>query len=348
MKGKKIITIVLALLLVLAAAGGAVFYFIFQNGSYVSDEKIRKEFAEAAKKYPEENPETNLSDEEQEAMREQINTGELPKVQSKMDGIYNVLLIGSDRRDDTWNGNSDCMILVTFNEHAKKIFLTSFMRDLYADIPGIGVRKLNAAFANGGGPLLVDTLESNYGVSIDNYVSVDFSSTANIIDLIGGVDVTVHPEEVVTANDYITCLCEEQDKNANDYYIPAEGLDHLNGIQALAFSRIRYVGNADFERTSRQREVLQGAFNSVKKMNILDLTGMIGDVMKIVKHNISTAKMFELITKVPEYLTYQIEEVRIPYDNEYTISNEILVPTDMNATITRLQNTIYTTQTAAE
>ena len=111
-------------------------------------------------------------------------------------GIYSVLLIGSDRRDDSWNGNSDTMILMTINQNVKKIFLVSFMRDMYADIPGVGVRKLNNAFAVGGASLLERTLETNYHVLADNYAVVDFENMEDIINLDGGVDIAVRPEEV--------------------------------------------------------------------------------------------------------------------------------------------------------
>src|SRR5699024_3112848 len=90
----------------------------------------------------------------------------------KDEGIYDLLLIGVDRRDDSWYGNSDVMILLTVNHDRQTVYMTSFLRDLAADIPGIGVRKLNAACANGGAKLLVETLEENYQVSVDNYAMV--------------------------------------------------------------------------------------------------------------------------------------------------------------------------------
>lgn len=82
---------------------------------------------------------------------------------SKKD-TYNILLLGVDRRDESWEGNSDVILLVTVNKEKKTVYLTSFLRDLYADIPGVGVRKLNAACANGGPELTVQTLEDNYQI----------------------------------------------------------------------------------------------------------------------------------------------------------------------------------------
>ena len=90
------------------------------------------------------------------------------------ENTYNILLVGSDRRDDSWNGNSDTMILVTVNYNTSKISMVSFMRDLGVDIPGNGTQKLNAAFAIGGISLLEETLKNNFRVRIDNYAAVDF------------------------------------------------------------------------------------------------------------------------------------------------------------------------------
>ena len=115
------------------------------------------------------------------------------------DGIYNLLLIGVDRRDDSWYGNSDTMVLVSFNDNKKQICLTSFLRDLVADIPQVGIRKLNAACAYGGPKLLTATMRDNYAVDIDNYAMVDFDSAESVIDALGGVDVKLSAEEAAYA-----------------------------------------------------------------------------------------------------------------------------------------------------
>lgn len=255
-------------------------------------------------------------------------------------GTYNLLLIGVDRRTDDWYGNSDAMILITVNHNVKKIFMTSFMRDLYADIPGHGVMKLNAAHAIGGGSLLVETLESNYDVVIDNYARVDFESMIGIVDLLGGVDIDVSEAEAKVANDYINSMCQSQEKNAEDYLITTSGMMHLDGMQAVAYSRIRYVGNSDYERTSRQREVLTELFGTIKEMSIEELTKLINEAMPFVTHNVDELTLLKLIAKSSDLMSYELVEERIPYDGLYTSKNEMLIP-DFNATIERLHETIY-------
>ena len=255
-------------------------------------------------------------------------------------GTYNLLLIGVDRRTDDWYGNSDAMILITVNHNVKKIFMTSFMRDLYADIPGHGVMKLNAAHAIGGGSLLVETLESNYDVVIDNYARVDFESMIGIVDLLGGVDIDVSEAEAKVANDYINSMCQSQEKNAEDYLITTSGMMHLDGMQAVAYSRIRYVGNSDYERTSRQREVLTELFGTIKEMSIEELTKLINEAMPFVTHNVDELTLLKLIAKSSDLMSYELVEERIPFDGLYTSKNEMLIP-DFNATIERLHETIY-------
>ena len=97
---------------------------------------------------------------------------------------YQVLLIGSDRRDGSWNGNSDVMILASLNRNKKTISFISFMRDTGVNVPNVGYGKLNCSFAKGGAKLLQSTLESNFQISIDNYIATDFVSMADIIDLL--------------------------------------------------------------------------------------------------------------------------------------------------------------------
>ena len=222
--------------------------------------------------------------------------------------VYNVLLIGSDRRNDSWNGNSDVMIVMSVNAGSKKLSLTSFMRDLYADIPGYGVHKLNYAYAAGGAKTLMETLEDNYELPIDNYAVVDFETMAKVVDLVGGVEIEVSDAECKVLNDYLTSM------NAADDYLPGGGSYVLNGNQAVAYMRIRYVGNNDYERTQRQRDVLGVIFASMQKLDAEQLTKLVDEILP----NVS----------------------RIPYDGLFTSQNEMLVP-DFAQTKERLHEELY-------
>lgn len=247
---------------------------------------------------------------------------------------YNLLLIGTDHRDDSWNGNSDVMILVTINQDSEEIILTSFMRDLYADIPGYGVHKLNYAFAVGGGDVLVQTLEDNYRLQIDNYAIVDFMDMANIVDLLGGVEITLSDEECVNLNSNLAQLGVPEEN-----YIYTGGTYLLDGYQAVAYMRIRYVGNSDYQRTQRQRDVLKEIFASLKERNAAELLTISAEIIAQIEHNIQPVEMIKLTAMLPQFTKYELSEERIPYDDLYYSQDEMLVP-DFEATIARLHETL--------
>ena len=269
-KGKKKsaktpLLIVVLVLLIIVFAGLCVFYFGLKHylgkTNYVDDSEVTINYGLLTADEDDVEGFTEmetLDSEAAAAFAKEVNVGQNIDIASNGD-VYNILLIGSDTRNG-WYGNSDSMILASINSQTKTIYMTSFMRDLYANIPNVGIRKLNSAYAVGGGPLLVSTIESNYRVDIDNYASVDFSSMANIIDLVGGVDLEVSTQEAGYINMYLDEQCGLQGLNASDYYVTGGGITHLNGNQAVGFARIRYTsrGNehSDYGRTSRQREIL--------------------------------------------------------------------------------------------
>jgi LCP family protein required for cell wall assembly len=254
-------------------------------------------------------------------------------VRAEGDSIENVLLIGTDHRDDSWNGNSDVMIVATINSDTEKIVLTSFMRDLYADIPGYGVHKLNYAFAVGGAETLEATLEDNYKLSIDHYAVVDFESMANIVDILGGVELTISDAECEMINGYLSSM------NASEDALPGGGTYVLNGNQAVAHMRDRYVGNNDYERTQRQRDVLTQLFGKLDELGAEELAGLSGELLTEVEHDYNALEIIALLARLPELADYELEENRIPYDDLYTSQGEMLVP-DFEETITRLHETI--------
>lgn len=277
--------------------------------------------------------ETETEEETEDGTEEEKERG---PVLPEEEAVYNLLLIGTDRRDENWNGNSDVMILATINMAAEKICLTSFMRDLYADIPENGVHKLNYAYAKGGPEMLVSTLESNYEIDIDNYAIVDFETMSELIDIVGGVEITVSDEEVPILNDYLTCMETDAEKD----HLKAGGTYKLNGMQAVAYMRIRFVGNNDYQRTQRQRDVLQALLGEMKDLDTGELLKIAGTSLLLVKHDIGMFQLLKLAGELPQYLGYDIEESRVPYDGLFTSQNEMLVP-DFEETIRKLHETIY-------
>lgn len=253
---------------------------------------------------------------------------------------YQVLLVGSDRRDDSWNGNSDVMILASINRNKKTISFISFMRDTGVNIPDVGYGKLNWAFAKGGSELLKSTLESNFQITIDNCVATDFIGMADIIDLFGGIDLDITADEVPVMNGYISEMANLRGLDAASYQLSAGGLQHLNGIQTVGYMRDRYVGNNDFQRTERQRIVLQKILEKAKTMSTLELLKVGSKAATLaIKQDFSAEQIASLAALALECKDYTVVMDRIPYDGLYTSNGENLDPVWAD-TISRLHATI--------
>ncbi len=260
--------------------------------------------------------------------------------------VTNILLIGTDARDAAAErGRSDSMILLSINSSAQQIYLTSFMRDAYVEIPGHGGAKLNAAYSLGGAELLMDTLEANYDISIDDYMSVSFTGFAGIIDAFGGVELTLSPEEAQAVNDILLSEVNELMGDARDAdFLQGGGTFVLNGKQALSYARIRYVGNADFERTSRQREVMTQLFSKVKTNLVTAVPELVSSAMPHIATNMSTGEMYGLSLRVPFAAGYSISQIQIPADGTWsndTVNGQSVLRVNFAENTRILQETVY-------
>lgn len=319
---------ILIFLFIVVIAIYTVWKTYYNKSHYIKDEDISIHYENDAENTDSNDKGADATLSQQDADKLEADLKELDHVKTPSStGIYNILLIGSDRRDTSWYGNSDSMILLSIDESKKTVHMTSFMRDLYVVIPNIGPRKLNSAYARGAGPLLVQTLEDNFKIDIHNYASVDFTSMSQIIDFVGGVDLELYQKEADHLNNSI----------GTNF---SAGMVHMNGQQALAFSRIRYVGYYDYERTSRQRRVLEQVVLKSRQLNLSQLNDLISKVLPLISHNIPETEVAQKLLKVPEWIQYNIIQDRVPYDGMYSYLGQDIVP-DYAATIERLHNNIY-------
>ena len=220
------------------------------------------------------------------------------------ENIVNILLIGQDAREGEGRARSDSMILVTFNKEKGTITMTSFLRDMYVRIPGYNDNKLNATYAAGGMELLNETLALNFGVEVDGNVEVDFSHFAEVIDLLGGVDMELRNDEAK----YINFKTERNELSA--------GMQHLDGEQALFYSRIRHLdADADFSRTNRQRKVINALIEKFRDTKLTTLLGLLDDLLPMVTTDLSNAEMIKYATELfPMLSGCQIISQRVPGD----------------------------------
>lgn len=218
--------------------------------------------------------------------------------------VVNILLLGQDRRGGTRNGLTDVMLLCSVNKETKTLTMTSFMRDLYLEIPGnYRADKLNMAYPIGGFKMIDAALEVNFGVKVDGNVEVDFRQFAKIIDSLGGVDIEISGAE----SNYLL---------KQGYYVKA-GMDHLNGAEALAYSRIRMIDN-DFNRTNRQRKVVTAIINQFKNASLGQITDTLVSVLRMITTDMTDAEiMGYAIELAPLLKDLQIKSQRIPADDTY-------------------------------
>ncbi|SUY45664.1 cell envelope-like transcriptional attenuator domain-containing protein [Clostridium putrefaciens] len=251
--------------------------------------------------------------------------------------IINIALFGLDKTSNDELGRSDATMVVTIDKKNDKLKMSSIMRDSYVDIDGHGKDKLNHAHAFGGPQLAIKTINKNYKLNIKDYVSVNFSNMEKLIDALGGVNVDVKREEVNEIN--ITTV-------GSPTSISRPGLQKLNGKQALAYSRIRHVGNGDFERTDRQRVVLNSMFEIIKTSGASQYPSIVAKLLPLVETSLSKTDIIKLGTGVLMDGKINIEQERFPVDGYFKDGGEIIkdvwyLPFDSKVTIKQMQDYIF-------
>jgi len=221
------------------------------------------------------------------------------------DNVVNILLIGEDRRDyETTRQRADVMILMTFNITRNTVTMTSFMRDQYVQIPGYKPNKLNASYAFGGMKVLNETLKKNYGVLVDGNVKVDFVGFQKVIDMLGGVEITLTEAEA----EYM---------NANHGYTFTEGTRRLTGSQALNYVRIRKL-DSDYKRAERQRKVINSLIKEFKNLSVSEMLSVMDDLLPLVSTNMSKNTLVSYAKKLfPMLSSAQLNTLRIPVDGTF-------------------------------
>ncbi|MGL5506585.1 MAG: LCP family protein, partial [Paraclostridium sp.] len=173
------------------------------------------------------------------------------------DKKINIALFGLDRRNEKEKARSDSIMIASIDINKQNIELVSLLRDTLVEIDGYGKDKLNHAYAYGGAPLAIQTINDNFDLNIDKYIAVDFFSLAKVIDILGGVEVELKDYEAKQINNNLVELNSIEGLSEGSDYISGKGIKNLNGRQAVAYSRIRKEGNGDYQRTERQRNILK-------------------------------------------------------------------------------------------
>lgn len=234
------------------------------------------------------------------------------------EGVTNILLIGSDSRTQGDEGRSDAMILLSVSKKTKTIHMTSLLRDMYVEIPGHDGNRLNAAYSFGGPELLIQTIKQNLDIEVNRYVVVNFQAFANLVDAAEGVELELSNEEVQWVNAYLNEYNMLRDMPIDTDYLDGalSGIIHLNGPQALAYSRNRYIGT-DFGRTERQRKVLSEVIKKLPLAAVKNPLELIDGLFPNLTTNLTKSECLRLSLLAGKFLTYDLIQGSIPQEGTY-------------------------------
>ena len=213
-----------------------------------------------------------------------------------MKGYQNIALFGVDSREQDLLGGdnrSDTIMICSINKKTGKIKLVSVYRDTLLDIGGGEFRKCNAAYAYGGPQQAIAMLNSNLDLNITDFVTVGFEGLADTIDALGGIDLEITDEEMEYMNSYMEDMYDELGIDYEE--VTDSGMQHLSGIQATAYCRIRYTEGDDFKRAQRQRTVLSLTMEKAKKANPLQLARAAGSVLGEMATSLKAGELLRFI-----------------------------------------------------
>ncbi len=235
-------------------------------------------------------------------------------IEEKMNGYRTIAVFGVDSRNNELvkGTRSDCIILAIINEKSKEVKLTSVYRDTYLELTGRSLDKITHAYAYGGAALAISSLNTNLDLNIKEFVTVNFESVVDIVNAVGGVSINITSEELKYINGYIDEINKVTGNIAS--YVTKTGKQTLNGVQALAYGRIRYTAGGDYKRTERMRDIMMAVVDKAKKMSITQLNKLADTLLPKVYTNINSG---EIISLIPQLASYKIiDSTGWPYNTK--------------------------------
>lgn len=283
---------------------------------------------------------------------EELDVNESVTENQVMKGYTTIALVGIDSRDDKLKSdwNSDTMIIASINNDTKKVKLVSVYRDTYLclgeDKDGNNSYGLaNSAYCTGGAKKMINMLNKNLDMNISDFVTVNFQAVAETVELLGGIDVEMKKEEVVHLNNY----CVETSEVTGMDYTPLEeieGVQHLNGVQAVAYARIRKTSGNDFRRAARQREVIYKIVEKAKNSSIATLNTVLDKIFPMIYTSLTEK---EILSMGMNMLSYDIEDqTGFPFDHLYgdTVKEamdgvDCVLPITLESNVIKLHEFLY-------
>ena len=277
---------------------------------------------------------------------ESIDTADIgisEEVEQNLKSYRNIALLGIDSRQDDYGvGNrSDCIMVASINEETGEVKLVSIYRDTMVDVDEYGktiLDKITHAYSFGTAQNALKSINRALDLNIKEYVTVNFDSLVDAIDAIGGVTITVTNEELKYINSYVdgTALAAKVPAT----HVASAGTQVLNGVQAVAYSRIRYTAGGDEKRTERHRIVLEAMLTRAKSLGIKELNNAANVILPKISTNIQASEITSNLLKVGKYSVTQ--SVGWPYTTKgITIDRWYGVPVTLESNVIRLHKEVF-------
>lgn len=280
---------------------------------------------------------------DKEEIKEMTNPNISNDVVSTLKDNWTVALFGLDTRDtDGLSGaNSDVIILASINNKTGDINLISVYRDTCLKTGDNRYRKVNEAYAIGGPKKAVEVLNENLDLQIDDYVAVNWKAVATAINILGGVDIEITKDELKYINGYITETVNST--GIGSYQIHETGLQHLDGIQAVAYSRIRYTAGNDYKRTERQRTVLAAVLDKAKHSDWATLNNIIVTAFPMTSSSIDTNDVIAAAMNISNYKL--VKTGGFPFDviEKNVDKQDYVFPDTLKTNVSKLHDFLYGT-----
>lgn len=269
-------------------------------------------------------------------VNQDINQG----VVQQMKGYTTYAFFGVDSRDGVLKSgtNSDTIMICSINNDTKEVRLASVYRDSYLDNTKGSFQKITEVYGAGGADQSLSALNKNLDLNITQFVTVDFNAIVEAVDIFGGIDLELTEGEVKWLNGYLVEGREKLGKQSDD--VPGPGMQHLNGMQALAYCRIRYIG-LDYERTERQRKVLEQLMQKAKSADLLQLNSALDTLLPMIYTNLDGTDMMDMLTDIADYNiagTTGFPFQKTTQDNE---AGDCVVPIDLANNVKQLHEFLY-------
>lgn len=261
-------------------------------------------------------------------------------VAENLETYRNIAIFGVDSSSDDYGvGNrSDCIIIASINNETGDIKLISVYRDTYVNIDGHGLDKITHAYSYGEAPLAIKTLNQNLDLNIEEFVTVNFDSVAEAVDALEGVEIKIDENEVKYINDYINSTSTITGKKSS--HINKAGTYTLDGVQAVAYSRIRYTEGGDYKRTERMRTVMEAMLTKLKTRTVSQINSFADTILPRVYTNIKQSDILGMVPSISKYKVTQ--SIGWPYNTKgKTMDRWYGIPVTLETNVTQLHQEAF-------